>query len=207
MRSDHRIRRCFVGAGIVLLASPAACAHELASRSGAFLAPAVHLVLGVDHVLALLALGILIGQTHGMGRLDSVFSFGLTFFIGIYAMQLIPDTALAPSMEALGSAACALLVGLVVASSLRLPSWAPYLAGGILGLVQGMVSGHAMSEGRALLLSMLGAVLAAIALLVLGAVVASRSSLLRYGAAATRMFGALVAAFGFVMLIAGTIGG
>lgn len=195
-----------IGAGIVLLAIPAAYAHEIAARSSELLAPAVHLILGVDHVLALVALGVLIGQADGMSRLDGVFSFGLTFFIGVYATQLMGGTALAASVEARASAASALLAGTAVAAGLRLPSWAPYVAGGVLGLVQGVVSGHAIVEGPTWLLSLLGAALAAMALLAMGAIVARRTSFTSRGSTAVRMFGAVAAASGLAMLVAGTAG-
>jgi urease accessory protein len=149
-----RPRRAFVSLALVLVGSPA-LAHT-GSVAGGFLGGFAHPVLGPDHVVAMVAVG-LWGAFLGapaIWLLPVVFPLVMAFggVVGILGVPI-------PAVET-GIATSAVVLGLMVALAARPPLWVAAALVGVFAIFHGVAHGHelASEEGAALTLAgMVGA--------------------------------------------------
>lgn len=173
----NKTRRCLTALGALALSLPAA-AHPGHGETG-FVAGLLHPLSGLDHLLALLAVGLCSrGQRHG-GVLPACF---------LVMMALGASTGLAPPALETSVAATVLLLGVLAASRRRLaPELAAMLVGGC-GFLHGLAHGRELSG----LDSGAGFLLASALVIGIGAL-AGRDGL-------RRMLGAAIGAAGLYLL-------
>src|ERR1700754_1182013 len=126
------LRLVIAAAPLVTLASPA-LAHDIEGGAGGFLAGLVHPVLGPDHVVAMVAVG-LWGAFLGAPAiylLPVVFPLVMAFgaVLGIARVPL-------PGVE-MGIAVSATVLGMMVALAARPPPWAAAVIVGAFAIIHG----------------------------------------------------------------------
>jgi len=142
---------------LAALAWPAlAFAHVEAGRAEGFLAGVHHPVSGLDHVLAMVAVG-LWGAQLGM---PAMWILPVTFpvvmaFGGMLGLLGVP----LPGVE-IGIAASALVLGLAVSAAWRPPVWAAAVIVGLFAIFHGHAHGTELPAGASGLLYSLGFVAA-----------------------------------------------
>jgi urease accessory protein len=127
---------------VVVLAvlAPAAHAHDALPGAHTFLAGLLHPLTAFEHVLPLLALGMLAGQ-RGLDRGQGLLvAFPLAFACGALATTLL---ALPPAPDAI-NAGTALIVGVFVALAFALPRLWMYAIVALVGAIHGLGNGVAM---------------------------------------------------------------
>lgn len=145
----------FVALALAVLAGPAA-AHVEAGHAQGLLSGLAHPISGLDHVLAMVAVGIW-GAQLGM---PALWLLPLTFPVvmalgGLLGLLGIP----LPGVE-IGIAASALLLGGAVLSGRRVPLAAAMLLVGVFAIFHGHAHGTELPPGQSGLLYSLGFVIA-----------------------------------------------
>src|SRR5947209_7618551 len=135
-----RIKSIIIASTVVLTAHPA-LAHT-GETAGGFLSGLAHPILGPDHVVAMVAVG-LWGTFLGspaIWLLPIVFPLVMAFggVVGIVGVPL-------PAVET-GIAASAVILGLMVALAARPPLWAAAILVGGLGIFHGSATGKELPE-------------------------------------------------------------
>ena len=147
--------RCFIAALLVVLASPA-LAHALPEEAGGFLTGFLHPISGLDHVLAMVAVG-LWGAQLGV---PAIWLLPVTFpivmalggFLGLLGIPL-------PGVE-IGIAASALLLGVAVMTERKPPLYAAAALVAFFAIFHGHAHGTELPPGQSGLLYSLGFVVA-----------------------------------------------
>jgi hydrogenase/urease accessory protein HupE len=152
-----------------LLVQPAA-AHELIPGLTGFPAQVLHPLLLMDHMLALLAAGLIAGQ-NGV-RLVRVL---LAFFPAMLAGYLFPSTGIPVPYSVFLPLVLALLCGGLIAASLRLPAAAAMALVAVVGFAVGYATTPEQGGLRAAVETIGGAMLGSLALLLLAAALAMRA--------------------------------
>ncbi len=132
-------------AAITLAASPAA-AHLAPSEHGSFLAGASHPFFGLDHVLAMLAVGLWAAMLGGRALALVPAAFVGTMVIGFgLAMAGVGLPLVEPAILA-----SVVVLGLIVAMSVRLPTAAGAALVGAVALFHGHAHGGELGAAAAL---------------------------------------------------------
>jgi urease accessory protein len=179
---------------LVLVAVPA-FAHEQSGQAAGFLTGLKHPVSGLDHVLAMIAVGLWGAQlgSPAIWVLPVVFPMVMAFggFLGLLGVPL-------PGTE-VGIALSAILLGLMVALEAKLPVWVAASLVGFFGVFHGYAHGTELPVGGNALLYSVGFVIATGCLhaVGIGIGVVHRWSA---GRIALRVAGALVALAGLYFL-------
>jgi urease accessory protein len=146
------------GAALMVLAlAPAlAGAHEVAGQAAGFLAGLVHPVSGLDHVLAMIAVG-LWGAVLGVPAiwvLPVAFPLVMALggLLGLLGVQV-------PAVE-IGIAVSAIVLGCMVLGAVRPPLWGAALIVVFFAIFHGHAHGRELPEGASALLYSLGFVIA-----------------------------------------------
>lgn len=140
---------------IALLVAPIADAHPLAAHAAAWQA-FMHPFSGLDHVSAMLVIGLWAGLTSSRRRLLPPLSFIVGLMVGAALGAYHPTL---PAME-IAIALTVLLLGPLAARDARLPVLACLVAGAAAGLVHGYAHGVELSgQGLAGAAFVLGSVL------------------------------------------------
>ena len=126
----------------VLLAAGPAQAHEAAGIAGGFVSGFLHPLLGWDHVVAMVAVGLwgaFLGKP-AIWLLPVVFPVVMAFggALGVLGVPV-------PAVEA-GIAASAVVLGLVVALALRPPLWVAAAIVGVFAIFHGHAHGTELPE-------------------------------------------------------------
>ena len=180
------------GSALVALVAQNASAHVLGA-SGGLPAGFAHPFLGLDHVLAMLAVGLWAAQTGGR----ALWAVPLTFMAALAGGAWLGSGGVPlPAVEA-GVAASVLTLGLLVALAVRLPLAAGMLLTGAFALLHGHAHGTEL-PAMASPLAYAGGFVAATALLHLTGVALGRV----FSERGLRFAGACVAALG-VFIAAG----
>ncbi|CAN1563656.1 HupE Hydrogenase/urease accessory protein [Rhabdaerophilaceae bacterium] len=129
--------RYLVSLAAILAAGPA-CAHSGHAEGGAFLAGFLHPVSGLDHVLAMLAVGLVAAFAGGMARVALPMSFLGAMLTG-FVLSAGKIIAL-PAYEAM-ILASVFGLGLALAFALRLPLLPSMAVLGVFGLAHGFAHG------------------------------------------------------------------
>ena len=168
-------------------------AHQNAFHAVGDAAGFAHPFLGIDHVLAMVAVGVWAAQCGGHARLAMPASFVAAIAAG---GALAMSGAALPHIEA-GIAATVLALGLLIALAVRLPVIAGALLAAAFALWHGYAHGIELPATTSPIAYAAGFVLASAALVAVG-VFAGRWTIARPRVA--RIVGASVAAAGFAML-------
>jgi len=180
---------------LLLLAAVPAAAHEQSGQAAGFLIGLKHPVSGLDHVLAMISVGLWGAQlgTPAVWLLPVVFPMVMAFggFLGLLGVPL-------PGTE-VGIALSAILLGLMVALEARPPVWVAATLVGVFGIFHGYAHGTELPAGENALLYSVGFVMATGGLhaIGIGLGVAHRWTV---GRVALRIAGALVAIAGVFFL-------
>lgn len=180
----------------VLASVGTAAAHTGHGATEGFAQGFVHPLLGLDHLLAMIAVGLWGARIGGRALLLVPAAFvvvmALGGVVGVAGFDL-------PLVE-LGIVGSVLVLGLLVAAAPQLPLWAPTAIVALFALLHGHAHGTEMPETASGLAYGLGFVTATASLhglgLMLGLLIAGRSHL------ALRLGGGAIAACGALLLIA-----
>jgi len=149
------VRRCFMAAGFAALASPA-LAHIQPGEAGGFVTGFMHPISGLDHVLAMVAVGLWGAQLGA----PAIWLLPVTFpvvmacggFLGLLGIPL-------PGVE-IGIAVSALLLGVAVMTERKPPLYAAAALVGLFAIFHGHAHGTELPPGQSGLLYSLGFVVA-----------------------------------------------
>lgn len=177
-------------ASAALLLPAAASAHPAHEAGGGLAAGLLHPLLGADHLLAMLAVGLWAAQLGGAARWRVPASFValMAAGAGLAAAGIAP-----PQLEA-GIAASLMVLGMLVAAAGRLPLWAAMSCAGSFAVFHGAAHAAELPPSAAPLAYALG-FLAATALLHAAGIGLGAWSLQRWGMIA-RLAGAATATAG-----------
>lgn len=175
-------------AAVLALMASTAWAHVQEGQAAGFLAGLSHPVSGLDHVLAMVAVG-LWGAQLGLPAiwlLPVAFPLVMAFggFLGLVGIPL-------PGVE-IGIALSALALGIAVAAEARPPLWASALLVAVFAVFHGHAHGTELPEGQSGLAYSLGFVVAT-GLLHAAGIAIGLVHRWSAGRAALRVLGALVA--------------
>ena len=131
-------------AAAVLLASPAS-AHLAPGAHGSLAAGATHPLFGLDHVLAMVAVGLWAGQTGGRAVWAAPAAFIAAMVAG-YGLALAGLTV--PMAEPM-ILASVVAIGLLAASAARMPAGLVAGAAAVFGLFHGAAHGGELGEAGA----------------------------------------------------------
>ena len=129
-------------AALCLLALPA-MAHPGHGENAGFLAGLAHPFKGIDHLLAMLGVGIWGGQQR-RGLVQPATFLGMMLFGALAGMAGLP----VPGLET-GIAATVVLVGLAIALALAVPNWLAVGLVGIFALAHGSAHGQELPSASA----------------------------------------------------------
>ena len=193
-RATHPSREALLALLLLLAAAPV-WAHEQSGQAAGFLTGLKHPVSGLDHVLAMISVGLWGAQlgNPAVWLLPVVFPVVMAFggFLGLVGVPL-------PGTE-VGIALSAILLGLMVAFEARPPLWVAAGLVGFFGVFHGYAHGTELPAGENALLYSVGFVIATGCLhgVGIGLGVAHRWSVGRF---ALRVAGATVALAGVYFL-------
>jgi urease accessory protein len=141
---------------LLLLAAVPVSAHEQSGQAAGFLTGLKHPVSGLDHVLAMISVGLWGAQlgAPAVWLLPVIFPLVMAFggFLGLLGIPL-------PGTE-VGIALSAVLLGLVVALEARPPVWVAATLVGFFGIFHGYAHGTELPAGENALLYSVGFVMA-----------------------------------------------
>lgn len=180
-------------AGVCLLCARPAAAHLVTTGLGPVYDGIGHLVLTLEDLVPVIALALLAGLGGAVSGRRILFLLPAAWLAGGIVGTLAGS---APSFPV--AAVSLLVLGVLTAADLRLPTWAVTALAAALGLVHGLFNGIALREGAGIL-GLLGI---AVALFVLTALTASLVVSLRrpWTRIAVRVAGSWVAAMGLLMI-------
>ncbi|HVZ39571.1 MAG TPA: HupE/UreJ family protein [Candidatus Kapabacteria bacterium] len=176
---------------LALAAAAAAQAHPFHSSQPAIIAGAMHPFTGLDHLLAMIAVGIWASQMGGRSRWMVPLAFVSVMALG--GMLGAAGVAL-PFVEQ-GIIGSVLILGVVIAAAVRLPLIASVAIVGLMALAHGYAHGAEIPAGTAAGAYAVGFILATAALHCAGIVAASFLER-RAGVALVRWSGAAILAAG-----------
>jgi urease accessory protein len=154
-RAPHVLRDVLLALLLTLAAAPV-YAHQQTGQAAGFLTGLKHPVSGLDHVLAMVSVGLWGAQlgAPAVWLLPVVFPMVMAFggFLGLLGLPL-------PGME-VGIAVSALLLGLMVALEARPPLWGAAALVGFFAIFHGYAHGTELPAGESGLLYSVGFVIA-----------------------------------------------
>ena len=181
---------------MALLATSELHAHGVADGTNAFVAGLVHPVTALEHVLPLVALGMLAGQRGLRSGEGLIIAFPLAFACGALVAASFPGLSASPVVNA----ATALIVGGLVALAWGLPRAVVYAVVVATGAVHGLANGGAIVGAMPAFIA--GATLSATLLFVYAFGIVDR--MLRrdtpWVPVAVRAIGSWIAAFGVLIV-------
>lgn len=178
----------------VALAAPAVQAHTLSPEGVGLLSGLAHPWLGLDHALAMLAVGLWARQQGDKHVLRLPLAFVLLMVVGTcLARWGLP----LPALEA-GLASSVLVLGLLLLFALRLPGAAGVALVGTFAVLHGHAHGAEIPSSASMLAYVSGFVVATASLHALGIATGSALGALRSGVP-LRLAGAAIAAGGILL--------
>jgi urease accessory protein len=193
---NHQTRtlstRC---ASALLLAglSGTAAAHTFGAEGAGFAAGLAHPFLGLDHLLAMIGVGLWAAQLGGQARWQLPLAFLMVMAGGAWLGQAGPDLAGAEIMIALS----VVTLGVLVALSARMAGWLGIGLVSLFALFHGYAHGQEIPQAAAPLTYAAGLLLATLMLHLIGLGLGLSASRLR---AASRVGGLAMAATGVYLL-------
>lgn len=199
MRAGLRTLAARAGVALGLaLAADAACAHVASAQAGAFYAGLLHPLTAPEHVLPMLALGLLAGQ-RGLHESQGVL---LAFTVALAAGAGLAPSGTAPGWIALLNVGSLVVIGGSVAAAWRWPTALLYALALGFGATHGYANGAARPLDGSPPIFVLGLVAAALLTTGYGAVVSDALRRLKpnWPRVAVRVAGSWVAAVGILVL-------
>lgn len=172
-----------------------AFAHAV--EGAGFAAGLTHPVLGLDHFLAMVSVGILSTQLGG----KAIWGIPLTFVLVMIVGGALGMADIDWPLVEWGIVASVIVLGVSIASSAKLPLWAGYLCVGFFALFHGHAHGFEMPYMANPYLYALGFVLGTAAIHILGVVVGVLAHRIPQGDAFLRYCGAAIAGMGLHMVV------
>ena len=156
MKTSMKRWKPYLGLGVALLAPALALAHQETGQAAGFLSGLAHPVSGLDHVLAMIAVG-LWGAVLGP---PAIWVLPVAFPVvmalgGLLGLLGIP----VPGVE-IGIALSAIILGAMVLAELRLALWLAAAVVAFFAIFHGHAHGQELPEGTSALLYSLGFVVA-----------------------------------------------
>jgi len=194
--NSHRIHRIsrIAASAVTLLAAFEVHAHGATPGTNAFISGLVHPLTALEHILPLIAIGMLAGQRGLVAGQGLLVAFPIAFASGA-----LIGAAVGPELSAV-NAGTALVAGGLVALALTLPRTLLYAIVVVVGAIHGLSNGTAV--GQSLPAFIAGATLAA-ALVFAYAFGTTHYALQRarpWMPVAVRAIGSWIAAFGMLTL-------
>lgn len=170
-------------------------AHSV--EGGGFINGLMHPVFGVDHLLAMVAVGVLSTQMGGKSIWTVPLAFVAVMLVGgIWGMLSLPF----PAVET-GIALSVLALGVAIALDKKLPMWWAMLFVGFFAAFHGYAHGQEMPDLAQPELYASGFIVATISLHITGVVFGEVGKRIKNGASVLRYVGAGVAGMGFSILV------
>lgn len=195
------MRRAVCGLALFLLPL-AALAHELTTQYGPFWGPALHVFTEIDHLAAFAVVGMFAGQHERMGALvNALVAFTATLTIAMALPFLSKSIDIFGAIERELSASSTVVIGVLVAAAVQLPIVIAACGAAALGGVHGLANGLAIANSPSPVVSLLGAVGAA--MLVAAAAAALVRALHRigkHGTTVVRVMASWIAALALMLL-------
>jgi urease accessory protein len=192
--STKPITRLVLLAAAILLASPV-FAHTGHDHASGWTAGIVHPLAGVDHLLAMLAVGIWAAQHPQSVRWLLPVLFPAVMAAGaLMGMRAIPLIGVEPGIA--GSVA---VLGLLIAFAVRMPLWGSAIVVSLFALLHGFAHGAELPVGAAPLWYGAGFVVSTLALHLVGLTIGATAARTAAGAA-LRMVGGAIAVIGAYLL-------
>lgn len=197
----HGRRFLAVAAAGVLAAAPRiAVAHEDAAAGG-LVSGLTHPLFGLDHVIAMVAVGLWGGQLKN----PAIWMLPVTFPVVMAIGGMLGARGLPlPWVEA-GIAVSAVILGALVAGALRPPLWVAAIVVGAFAVFHGHAHGTELPEAAAPLAYGAGFVLSTGLLHAVGIAIGLLVDW-PWGAVAVRVCGGLIACLGLYFLVSGVAG-
>lgn len=187
----------FVAAGVGAMLPATAEAHLATTRFGDFYGGVLHLGTAPEHVLALLALGLLAGLQDPRDGRWILAAAPLGLLAGGLVALVLPQGMPAP---AVGMVLLTLL-GLLAAVARPVPALPLAAAGLLVGLLHGYQNGLAASDAAVVSLFILGVVACGlVGLALIAALAVATRRRVAWGVVALRTGGSWIAAIGVMML-------
>jgi urease accessory protein len=183
--------RNWIVAGLVLALAPVASAHPGHNGHGGFAGGLLHPLTGLDHILAMIAVGMWAVRTHGAAvwRLPLTF-VGFMVLGGALARIGVPMPAVESTI-----AASVLVLGLILAVWITPPAWAAVALVGLFAVFHGYAHMTEIGPGHAPAAYAMGFVTATVSLHTIG--IGLGSGMRRIGGLdLMRWSGAVIAACG-----------
>ena len=193
MKYERGLKAAAALAALTLAAG--AQAHTFGAHGAGFAAGVAHPFLGIDHLLAMIAVGLWAAQRGGRALWCVPLAFMVTMVVG--AMLALFGVVL-PAVEA-GIAASVLILGLLIAASARLPMLASMLLVGAFAVFHGHAHGTELPQAASVTLYGLGLLAATAALHGLG--VGLGMAFKRLPGMAVQVAGSAIAAAGAVIWV------
>jgi len=167
---------------------------------GGFLVGLIHPVLGNDHLLAMLSVGILSAQIGG----KAIWTVPATF-VGVMAVGgVLGFTDLNLTFTEIGIAASLIILGLLIAAERRLPILIAMIGVGFFAVFHGYAHGTEMPEAAQPVLYALGFLTGTIVIHVAGVIIGDISRHYKKGATILRFGGGFIALIG-VLFVTGIV--
>lgn len=169
-------------------------AHAHPGHGADFVSGVAHPMMGLDHVLAMIAVGVWAAQLGGRARWAMPIAFvGTMIFGGMLALAGLSVPFVEPVILA-----SVMVVGLLIATAVRLPLVAAMSLAGVFALFHGAAHGSEMPVTASSIVHIGGFALATVALHVLGLgfgsmIRTAEAPLLRYSGAVIALCGMIVA--------------
>jgi urease accessory protein len=175
-----------------------AFSHEANSLTyGSFLSGLTHPVLGGDHFLAMVCVGIISAQIGGR----AIYSVPATF-VGVMAIGgLIGSMEIGLSAIELGIAFSVIMLGAVIAGDKRLPLSLAMIGVGVFAIFHGYAHGAEMPTVAKPLTYAAGFMTGTAALHILGLIIGDISQHYQRGKLLLRVSGAAIAAAGMIFMV------
>lgn len=163
---------------------------------GGFLVGLIHPVLGYDHLLAMLSVGVLSAQIGG----KAIWTVPATF-VGVMAVGgALGFTPLELPATESGIAASLIILGLVISADRRLPVILAMLGVGFFAIFHGYAHGAEMPQAAQPLLYALGFLTGTVAIHIAGVVIGDIARHYQRGPAIVRIGGVLIALTGIFFI-------
>lgn len=187
----------FTLAFLLSLISNIAYAHDGSNVPiGGFLVGLIHPVLGNDHLLAMLSVGILSAQIGGR----AIWTVPATF-VGVMAIGgALGFTDINLTSTEMGIAASLVILGLVIAAERRLPIQLAMVGVGFFAIFHGFAHGTEMPETAQPVLYALGFLTGTVAIHIAGVVIGDIARHYKRGKRVLRIGGGLIATVGVLFM-------
>jgi urease accessory protein len=178
------------------LLTPSVFAHSGSDHAIGLASGFMHPLLGLDHLLAMLAVGIWASQYQQPARWILPLIFPLVMALGAAAGMMAFEL---PGIEP-GIAGSVAVLGLLIAFAIRLPVWGSSIAVSLFAMVHGYAHGVELPIGASPVMYGAGFILATFALHGIGLAVGTVANG-KAAAKAVRLLGAAIAAAGAFLLV------